>query len=168
MQDFSYDYGQIHEKSCKKRELTLFFSCKDLVKLELLHKTNPKLYLFKQTSHGWDLIDKTETVQKTSNPEFTKSFVLTHCFEHKQIFKAVIINDITEDQHDKDEFQSQEIGEAQFYLRDLMKMPDFELRIKLINNFSTQDKKSEKIGILDIKGEQAMDSEQMIYLGLNC
>jgi Ca2+-dependent lipid-binding protein len=99
-----------------KEQVELFFSCRKLLDLDTMSKSDPQVRLYYKTKVGWKLTGKTEIIKDNLNPNFVKSICLDYIFEIQQFFKVHVV-DVDDFKNDSN-FDS--IGEAEFELGELM------------------------------------------------
>ena len=61
----------------KDSMVTLSISCKDLANLDILSKSDPQVWVYKQNGSEWDLMGKTETIDDNLNPIFATTFQIS-------------------------------------------------------------------------------------------
>jgi len=70
-------------------------SCKNLMKMDALSKSDPKVFLFlenrtytnSEMKSTWEKIGSTEKIKNEDNPIFTKNFYIDYYFERVIFFK---------------------------------------------------------------------------------
>ncbi|TNV81618.1 hypothetical protein FGO68_gene13326 [Halteria grandinella] len=75
--------------------IELSLSCRNLFDIDPLSKTGPVVHAYIKNSQRKDytLLGKTEEVQKSLNPDFTKTFTLEYFFERAQWIKFEVYSD---------------------------------------------------------------------------
>jgi hypothetical protein len=66
-------------------KILISISCRNLVDLDLLSKSDPEVHVFLKDSHSknYSLIGKTEMILNNLNPDFTKTFTIDYYFERE-------------------------------------------------------------------------------------
>lgn len=70
-------------------KVQLNISCRNLVDLDLLSKSDPEVHVFIRDSkqRGYTFVGKTEMILNNLNPDFTKFFIVDYYFEREQWLK---------------------------------------------------------------------------------
>jgi len=88
-------------------------SCKNLMKMDALSKSDPKVFLFlenrtytnSEMKSTWEKIGSTEKIKNEDNPIFTKNFYIDYYFERIQKLRFVVVDmDDDSDDFSKNEF----------------------------------------------------------------
>ena len=76
-------------------KVQLFISCRDLVNLDYVGKTDPLVALYTKSDQKkgkWSKTDCTEVMTNNLNPDFQKSFILYYYFEKHQPLKFKVLD----------------------------------------------------------------------------
>lgn len=71
-------------------EVEISVRCENLPNLDLTSKSDPTCVLFVQRSHkpgDWVEFSRTETIQDSLNPRWSKKFIMDYRFEERQLLK---------------------------------------------------------------------------------
>ncbi|KAJ6237048.1 copine [Anaeramoeba flamelloides] len=142
-------------------KIMLSISCKDLISLDKLSKSDPLAVLFEVNpkTHKATEIGRTEWYKDNSNPVFSKTFVVEYRFETVQLYQIGIYDF---DGKKKRLSQMDFIGEIKFNLGELMGSRGMALSKHLIN----VKKPKRKNGICTVVGEESEDSTSLVKMRL--
>ncbi|KAJ6234835.1 copine [Anaeramoeba flamelloides] len=142
-------------------KIMLSISCKDLISLDTLSKSDPLAVLFEVNpkTHKATEIGRTEWYKDNSNPVFSKTFVVEYRFETVQLYKIGLYD---YDGKNKRLSQMDFIGEIKFNLGELMGSRGMALSKHLIN----VKKPKRKNGICTVIGEESEESSSLVKMRL--
>ena len=141
-----------------RSKVELFFSCRSLLNLDTLSKTDCQLKIFQGTIQGgWVESDRTEIINDNLNPDFAKSIVTDYIFEQTQKFRVDAIDD---DGHGK--FET--IGSAIFELGELMGSKNNLLILHLMRDLKT----TKKGGQLIVRSEEVCGINETVKFMFDC
>jgi len=140
-----------------RQQVELYFSCRGLLDLDLLSKSDSMIKVYLCSKKGWSLLGKTEVIHDNLNPDYSTSIVTDYIFEITQTIKVEVV-DI--DGPNKEQF----IGEAQFELGELMGSKKNMLIIDLINNKKT----NKKGGKIIVRSEATQEKQDKITMSMKC
>lgn len=95
--------------------VTLYFSCRHLVNLDVASLTDPlvKCFIREDKCPEWSFVGQTETLNNTLNPIFNTSLKINYYFEKQQWLKFEV--------HDSDDVgQEQLVGMAETLMGEIM------------------------------------------------
>jgi Ca2+-dependent lipid-binding protein len=97
--------------------INIYVSCRNLVDLDVLGKSDPFVELFIKTEKEttWLSLGKSEVVWNDLNPDFIKVFLVNYFFEKNQILRAEI--------YEHDEEAPELIGSYETKLNKLLTCP---------------------------------------------
>ena len=151
-----FDTANVHE------QVEIFISCKNLIDLDNLDKSDPYAILNVQdeNSKEWCSLGKTEVVANNLNPSFSKSFMVNYIFEKNQILKVEIFD--ADDGTDDDDL----IGYYTVPLNQILTSKDQTKKGELI----TKEGKSTagKRGSVKLKAEPVASSNKRIIFVPKC
>ena len=89
MNTYCYLYPGLNKSTSLSSKVEINISCSNLPKLDVLSKSDPKVFIFiekkgyndNNVDTVWEKFDATETIKNNSNPVFTKSFFIDYYFE---------------------------------------------------------------------------------------
>eukprot|EP01080_Neovahlkampfia_damariscottae_P002551 gene2551-3513_t len=143
-------------------QVELTISCKDLIKLDLLSQSDPKVFIElknKKTSQ-WQFIGQTETLKDAKNPTFEKKVKVQYFFEENQELHFRVVDSDS----DQDTSKHQLIGDLYCTLGKIVGSRGSCITQPLIN----KENPSRKNGFISIQAEEISETSHIITLKLSC
>lgn len=69
-------------------KVELYFSCRQLVNMDLGSLSDAFIILYRKTQTGWITVGKTEIIWNSLDPDFATTFMVDFQFERRQVFKV--------------------------------------------------------------------------------
>ena len=68
----------------------LSIACEDLLDRDIMSRSDPVCVMFMKSQHGWSEADRTERIEDSVSPSWTKKFVIDYKFEERQMLRFAV------------------------------------------------------------------------------
>jgi len=146
-----------------KSEVEFYFSAEGLPNLDTFSNTDPFAIVYFDETQGsarhWTEIGRTETIDDTQKPSWTKQFKATFQFEMMQYVRVVVVD---RDSASEDLSKHDVVGTCEFTMGQMMGAKGQSLTVKLV-----PAKGSKNVGSIKVRAEEICGSADILQLKLS-